>query len=145
MILYRVSKKMSLSKPGCGKYCCSLTEIQLKLFDRSKNELSQHCHLAKLMSIYLSSYGLQSQKSTVNPLLVLISCGRLSTPTVSFTWAEFTSLMVPSRENFVCISLITFSLRTLAAGIFVGKKYQQLGQEVQVPCRLWNSIARKTL
>ena len=40
---------------------------------------------------------------------------------MSFTWAEFTLLMVPSIENFVCISLITFSLGTLAAGIWAAK------------------------
>ena len=40
-------------------------------------------------------------KSTYDPLLVMITCGRLWTPIVICTWAEFTLLMMPNREQLL--------------------------------------------
>ena len=63
--------------------------------------------------------GFGHKKSTQNPLLVLITCGRLWT-----AHCEFTLLMVQSRENFLCINLIYKS------GNPRSKNCQQLGQKV---------------
>ena len=53
--------------------------------------------------------------------------------------------MFPSRENFLCINLISFSLGTLTARNWAAKTASSWGRKTLVPCRLWISIARKTL
>ena len=132
---YRVpQKKLSFSKSGFGKYRCILTEIQSKLFDKSKNESSPHYFLAGRCQCIWRLIGFGHIKSTYDPLLVMITCGRLWTPIVICTWAEFTLLMMPNIENFLgnahisnCIQSANPCSRKLG-----GKFCQLLGQEVLV-------------
>ena len=86
-------------------------------------------------------------KSTYNPVLVLITGGRLWTPTVSCNWAEITLLMRPNREILLvhisnCIQ--SWNPR-IAAGNWAAISVSFWGRKSLVPRRFWNFIARRTL
>ena len=86
-------------------------------------------------------------KSTYNPVNVLITGGRLWTPTVSCNWAEITLLMRPNREILLvhisnCIQ--SWNPR-IAAGNWAAISVSFWGRKSLVPRRFWNFIARRTL
>ena len=56
---------------------------------------------------------------------------------------EFLLLILPRAKNFLCKSLITLSLGTLASGNWAAKSAGSPGRKFLVPLLLWNSIARK--
>ena len=56
---------------------------------------------------------------------------------------EFLLLILPRVKNFLCKSLITLSLGTLASGNWAAKSAGSPGRKFLVPLLLWNSIARK--
>ena len=56
---------------------------------------------------------------------------------------EFLLLILPRAKNFLCKSLITLSLGTLASGNWAAKSTRSPGRKCLVPLLLWNSIARK--
>ena len=58
---------------------------------------------------------------------------------------EFLLLILPGprAKNFLCKSLITLSLGTLASGNWAAKSAGSPGRKFLVPLLLWNSIARK--
>ena len=56
---------------------------------------------------------------------------------------EFLLLILPRAKNFLCKSLVTLSLWTLASGNWAAKSARSPGRKFLVPLLLWNSIARK--
>ena len=56
---------------------------------------------------------------------------------------EFLLLILPRAKNFLCKSLITLSLGTLASGNWAAKSAGSPGRKFLVPLLLWNYIERK--